>query len=53
MSKEQEWLDRLRAGKKSAYEGFYRRHYLMQEHLVARMGGNREDAQDIFQALLH
>lgn len=52
MSKEQEWLDRLRAGKKSAYESLYRQHYRMVEHLVARMGGNREDAQDIFQDAL-
>ncbi len=52
MNKEEEWLDRLRAGKKSAYEDLYRRHYRMVEHLILRMGGNDEDARDVFQEVL-
>ena len=52
MSTEQEWLDELRAGKKTAYEALYHRHYRMVESLVVRLGGNGEDARDIFQESL-
>ncbi|MCB0587039.1 MAG: sigma-70 family RNA polymerase sigma factor [Phaeodactylibacter sp.] len=52
MSREQEWLKELQAGKREAYEKVYRRHYRMVESLVLRMGGDGEDAQDIFQESL-
>ena len=52
MSTEQEWLAELRAGKKSAYEALYHRHFRMVESLVVRLGGGREQARDIFQEAL-
>ncbi len=52
MNSEQELLSELKLGSSIAFEMLYKQHFKMIASLITRMGGKREDVEDVFQESL-
>ena len=52
MNSEQELLAELKKGSSNAFEMLYKQHFRMVAALITRMGGKKEDIEDVFQESL-